>query len=539
MNPLKGIFKPMRLFAAVLLAMAAVAARAERILLIPLDSRPAAGQFAQMIGKIANVDVRMPPYETLGRFVDPGSCDEILKWLEDQDLSNVSAVIASADMISYGGLIASRVNNVTAELAVSRVQRLVDIVRKSKHTKLYVFSATMRLTPTATTTASKFRLQLAQYEEAKTKAEYTHNADSARTAARLKPLIPTNEILTYETTRVRNHAVQRGLLKMEAKRQFDYLMVGQDDARPYGPHVPETAELKKLVQSLGIGKNTYFCEGIDQHANVLISRALLTESSWTPKVRIVYSDDLGKNKYASFESKPIRESLNDQLVASGAQPMDSEGNYDYSLYLNTPGRREFKFHEFLALLKQDVDQGFPVAVADIDFAKDATADPELFDGLWENTRMMRLLAYAGWNTAGNTMGTTIPAANIYLLARRLQVDPLTREVSQKEFLLHRFVNDYAFHKFTRPEAYRLLDSSGTSHDEVYGPAYDELNNFVDRDLRKHLNRFFEDQFLNRKFFAGTSQYAFSEINNIKVWLPWPRAYEVRLEFTLKAKEVSP
>ncbi len=526
----------MRLVGALLLLLAVALARADRILLIPLDSRPAAGQFAQMIGKIANVDVRMPPYEALGRFTTPGSPERVLDWLESQDLSQVSSVIVSSDMVCYGGLIASRLNDVTATEARARLDRLVRICKSSPTTKLYIFSATMRLTPTATKGASKFRLQLAQYEEAKTKASYTGSSDAARLAAKLKPLIPASEIAGYEATRTRNNVVQRDLIWMLARHDYNYLVIGQDDARPYGPHVPETAALRELVAKVGVASDVYFCEGIDQHSNVLLSRALLAESNWTPHVRVVYSDELGKYKYASFESKPIKDSLNDQLLASGAKPMGPDGNYDYTLYLNTPGRREFKFQEFLTELKQDVDQGFPVAIADIDLGHDGTADPELFSGMWENARMMKLLAFAGWNTAGNTMGTAIPAANVYLLARRTAVDPLLREVAQREFLLHRFVNDYAYHKFTRPEAYKMIESiPGANHDETYGRALSDVQDFVARDLKKHLMQFFDDQFLGRTFFAGTGQYVFTGIDDIKIWLPWPRPYEVRLEFHLLAK----
>lgn len=53
-------------------------ARADQILLVPLDSRPASGQFAQWIGRIGGADVRMPPYQTLGRFTSPGQPDAIL-----------------------------------------------------------------------------------------------------------------------------------------------------------------------------------------------------------------------------------------------------------------------------------------------------------------------------------------------------------------------------------------------------------------------------------------------------------------------------
>ncbi len=528
----------MRLLAAFVLSLAASLLHAERILLIPLDSRPAAGQFAQMIAKTASVDVELPPAELLGRFTTPGSSDKILDWLERQDLSDVSAVVASTDMVCYGGLIASRTNQVPVPLALQRARRLSRIVRTAPHCRLYAFASTMRLFPTATREASKYRMVLAKYEEALAKAHVIGDRDARRTAERLRPTLPAGEIAAYENTRKRNIAVQEELLRMTAAKSIDYLVMGQDDARPFGPHVSENAALKRMTTSLGIDDTVFFCEGIDQHANVLVSRALLTESGWTPVVRVVSSDEDGLSKYASYESKPIRDSLRDQLLASGARPAGPNDEYDYTLYLNTPERREDKFFNFLSTLKEDVDQGFPVAVADINLAKDGTADPALFAGLSEHQRMMRLLAFAGWNTAGNTMGTAIPAANVYLLSRKLRVDPLVREVAQREFLLHRFVNDVAYHKLTRPAAYQMIRQSGVgSIEETYGEAFAAVEAFVQRDLRTHLMDTFRDQFLGRRFFAGTKQYAFSGIDDISITLPWPRAYEVRLSFHLEATPV--
>src|SRR5580658_7718435 len=113
----------MRWFAVLMLAlsmataMAGVGAGADRIILVPLDTRPAAGQFAQMIARIAGEDLRMPPYKTLGRFTTPGSPEGILAWLREQDLNHVETLIVSADMICYGGLIASRADDVSEAIA--------------------------------------------------------------------------------------------------------------------------------------------------------------------------------------------------------------------------------------------------------------------------------------------------------------------------------------------------------------------------------------------------------------------------------------
>jgi hypothetical protein len=532
----------MRFVAALSALVAATAAFAatpqEKVLLVPLDSRPAASQFAYMIGRMASVDVKLPPYDTLGRFTNAGSPGSILHWLETQDYAGVDAVIVSADMIAYGGLIASRVDDTTESQAMYRLNRLALLRRKHPEVKFYVYSAIMRLAPTATRATAAWRLNLAKYEEMRDMYWRTGSKTAYQSVTGLATKIPPQEIARYEAVRTRDINVQRELLKMTARKDFDYLLFGQDDAKPYGPHIPETARLKKLMLSLQVGMHVYFAEGIDQQANILLSRALLAKNDWTPTIRVVWSDEECKEKVAQYETRPLLQSLKDQIVTSGSKLMGDDGQYDYTLYLNGPKRREDTFQTFVQSLTSEVDQGFPIAVADVNIGSDGTSDPELFAALYDQGRMPKLLSFAGWNTAGNTMGTTIPAANVYLLARKLNQNPLQREVAQREFLLHRFVNDYAYHKFTRPKAYALIDASPkASREETYGEAFQEIDQFVRSDLAQYLQEFWTQDFEGKKFFAGQKQYQLTALTDQRVFLPWPRAYEVRLEFKMRAEPV--
>ena len=70
-----------------------------RIVLLPLDDRPAAGQFAQMIGAIADHEVIMPPKEMLGRFTTAGDTKKIQDWLSIVDYSKIDAIVISVDML--------------------------------------------------------------------------------------------------------------------------------------------------------------------------------------------------------------------------------------------------------------------------------------------------------------------------------------------------------------------------------------------------------------------------------------------------------
>lgn len=510
----------------------------KKILLIPVDDRPATTQFTQMIGAIAGYEVLTPPQRLLGRFNRPGDPDAILAWAKSRDLSKYSAVVVSSEMVTCGGLISSRSARTPLYVAKRRLAEIESLKRSAPHVPFYAFSAIQRIAPTAFAYNASWQQAMAKYAVIKSAVVGRGTKQQRTDLERLKKVIPDVEITRYYAARERNHQVQERLLQMVDRGTFDYLILGQDDAQPNGPHVAETHKLERESERLDVGEKVYFSEGIDQLSSVILSRAILKSSGWSPRVRINYADEIGKGKIAPYESAHVEENLKYQLVASGAIPVNTTFEADYTLYVNTPDPRQPQFDGFLQELTSDIDQGFPVAVADINLGKAGTGDARLFDALCSSGRAMKLLSYAGWNTAGNTMGTAIPAANMYLFARRDACDPITCELNQRAFLLHRMVNDFEYHRYTRPMAYKLQSDLGLPKEEVYGPPFTTLNEFVQKDLQVRLTTLFKNQFEGRTFFAGSKQYRMDALRNVDIQLPWPRAYEVKLGFTMEATAVN-
>lgn len=507
----------------------------KRVLLIPLDDRPAATQFAQMIGRLADVRVETPPAETLGHFLSPGKPDSINKWLS-QHLSDYDALIVNTDMIAYGGLIASRTDRTSYATAINRLREFWRIRKLCQNLKVYGFSSIMRLAPTATKQSKPFAADLSRFVELKSLYEKTQDQKTKVSLDNLQKKLPVNEIERYYLVRSRDFKVQQELIRMCGQGGFDNLVLGQDDARPNGPHVSEALRLKQMSSNLGVVDKVHFTDGIDQLANVLLSRALLSADNYSPKVRVVFADEAGRQKIAYYESDTIDNNLKEQIMGSGATIAKPNETFDYSLYVNTPNPRTFALDAFLKSMKSEVDQGMPVAVADVNLGKIGTGDPKLFEALTSQGRSSRILSYAGWNTPGNTMGTTIPAANVYMLARRASVDPLQREVALRAFILHRLVNDFEYHKYVRPEAYAMIDRlPNASREETYGENFEKVNELVKEDLGERLAKRFNEQLAGTQFFAGNQKYEVTELTNVSISLPWPRAYEVRLDFEIRVR----
>ena len=119
------------------------------IAFVPLDDRPVTLQLPVMLGEIAGQPLITPPLRTLGHYLRPGDPDAILAWLESPATAGVSAVIASTDMIAYGGLVASRTPNAAGlNLAVPRLRRLAQLKTVRPGAFVGAFGTIVRLAPT-------------------------------------------------------------------------------------------------------------------------------------------------------------------------------------------------------------------------------------------------------------------------------------------------------------------------------------------------------------------------------------------------------
>lgn len=512
----------MRSILALLFLAFAAPVFAQHILVVPLDNRPASGQYAEIIGKIGGADVLTPPLRLFGNYTIAGQPDAILDWMDQQDLGSLDALVVSSDMLLYGSLFESRKYKTTVEQATARLNRFLAIRRKATHARCYVFSSIMRLTPSATHDESAYRMALAQYVVMRS----SHG--DPKTLRTLRAQIPAGALEDYDAARRRNLAMQMTLLKQPG---IDYLVFGQDDASAAGPQVAERRELQSAIQSQSATR-ARICEGVDQVSSLLVSRALLTRTGRKTSVRVVYSDVAASNRIAMFESQPISKTVVDQIETSGARLAWPGVDPDYTLFVNVPGRAHAPFLSFLTNLESTVDGGGNAAVADANVSPETAApDPELYGSISDKGRPLKLLAYSAWNTAANTIGTSVAASNTYLLSKGS--GNVSCEVAQKQFMLYRMANDFAYHTMTRPVAYAMTD--GPRQPAIFGKDFYEVNDFVQRDLSKFLKKAFYDGFLGRQFKIGDKSFEFYGITDLSVSLPWPRPYEVRLEFDLEAR----
>jgi hypothetical protein len=286
--------------------------------------------------------------------------------------------------------------------------------------------------------------------------------------------------------------------------------------------------------------------GADEVSNVLLSRAVLRKLSFRPRVAVVYSSDAGRKAVDPYEDRPLEESVNLQISASGASEAGNQPA-DYTLFLHVPKTTLEEKQRFLDRMLEALRGGQQVAVADVVWEPiHGGPDPALIDFLTVNKSSHLVRAFASWNTAGNTLGTVIPHANMDVVLRQIlsKGRPEGAEAGLRanlEFLLHRYVNDWGYHDKVRMPAYQFVrnELKGTTL-ELTAEQYLRVDQMVRDEMTRIIRDFFAGNFQGMSSPVPGSRNRFLRIDSLEdlaIRLPWPRPFEVAIRFRLRTTTV--
>jgi hypothetical protein len=490
---------------------------------VPLDDRPVTRQLPQMLGRIAGVDVALPPRGLTGTYLTPGDPDGLLRWLASAGApQNPSAYIVSNDMMAYGGLIASRVPGTPAFLAISRLRDLAALRRAHPGAWFATFGTVMRLAPTgvpATGAATSFFAAgpiwplIQQYanlpDPPQTEAEI---AQAAALRAQAGPALD-----AYLATRARDLDVDLFALQLAAEGAFDRVILGQDDAGPVGLHLRDLAALRAYQAEWNRDGRTAIEPGADELGMVLTGAALARQAAYVPHVRVVYSRADGATVNDPLEFAPIGTTIADIVRACGGIPDDAG---EITLYVRVPGTAAADEAAFEQQIVAAGHGGALAAVADLSFldSGDMAAQELLPQALIAAGVAGHLAAYASWNTTANTVGTAIPEAIAVAAGKRMgSYDPR----AHAQFMLDRYADDFAFHDFTRPALNAWLAAHGTpDHTYLEAPLATQAADFNRTDLWP------------RALSLVSEIYPECRDRGLTITLPWDRTFETELDVRL-------
>lgn len=522
---------------------------AGRVVLVPIDDRPAVGPFAVMIGAVADQEVVMPRRELLGNFTTPGDTARITAWLKAQDYRRTDALVISVDMLAYGGLVASRTHGIGLEEARKRLGFFRWFRRRHPKIPVYAYGVIMRVAPTASAATHGVHDKLARWAELKDRVERTREAAYSAELAQLERDLAPGVIRDYLAARQRDRQINLAMIELAKEGVVDELILLQDDAREYGLHRQDQAILRARLKALGLEARVPIYNGTDEGALSLVSRAVLDRTGVHIRVAPIYSSVGSRNIVAPYEDHPLRFTVENQIRAAGGKLVTDGEKADYRLYINAPGTSAAEFEIFLARMIADLKAGEPVALADLLFPAPhfSGADERIITALRRESLFDRFVGYAAWNTAGNTLGTTIPHANmrIHLLqgtgGQGRSSNRLRAELAHLSFLLNRYAGDYLYHDVVRPEVNARLRAEAKRTNEITYQLNAERYAMVDLDVSQSMlpliRDFFATNFAGRGYhLGGERKLKLMAINDLRVYLPWARTFECSIEFGLGYEE---
>ena len=448
-----------------------------RIALLPIDERPVNTALAVDVAAIAGAQVEIPPTDLLPKMRVPGNVGLLGTWLFDTAARPATnAVVVSIDMLVHGGLIAGRT---TPDLTTPTLTRL-DVLRQLRATRPTLPMSAVSLVTRASDSYSadeepgyweQYGRELHRYGAALHREfEAAHSDDSLGSSQHeidhLDDLIPAVVRTDFQTRRLRNHIVNLECLRLLADGVIDPLLITADDTAKHSAGSLEQTWLQHWSRALQPAGNLLMYPGADEVDAVLTARAIsdLLRQSVSCAVECYIPE--GLNRIANYENQPVRVGANRQIAAAGAH-LAVDGKPDIRLIVHPPdpnggdcfGGRPLDdpaaVAGTLALVKRSIDSGTAVALADVRYSNGS--DPSLVQALQDEGLLHSLTSYAGWNTAGNSIGTTIAAAVCAVIGQRIgSYDG----VAAHRFLLHRVLEDHYYQSIIRTRLTASNDSYG-------------------------------------------------------------------------------
>jgi hypothetical protein len=512
------------------------------------------------MGEIGDAEVVAPPRGLLGRFTEFGKSDEIISWLEKQDLRSFDAAVVSVDMLAYGGLVAMRENRTDLATAGKRLAFLRELKRRAPKLKIYASSVMMRLAPTGTLANEPYRADLAKW------AEISVDEKSKAETAALEKKIPAAALADYKAARVRDLKINLAAIGLVRDRVVEQLILGQDDAKPKGVHVADRERLVAEVDNLKLQAQIGIQPGADELSMLQLARALGDKYQFRPIIKAVYSSEAIKNQIMPYEDRPLHQTVSFQIESVGGREVASENEADILFYVYASRFEKGRAESFAGEIFERAKRWKKYIVADIDPKGDVQgADPNFTRELIRREMFFNYApaGYAAWNTAGNTVGTALPHGVVFAgSSRNLLNESIARgkavragrknappgETSdqigkpariaraQLWFTMNRLADDYVYHSLVRPEALKMIRENKLNSLMLADDGRQRVEAFIRERMKFHLDAELPSRVgksLPCCFDGDSLSVVCATLENFEIYLPWSRTFEAELDFKFK------
>lgn len=415
----------------------------------------------------------LPPLELMDFYRRPSNFQAISSWLE-QACREADALVCSLDQLAYGGLLASRTLAVGEREALGRIDCLRRVKRENPGLRILLGSVIMR-----TTVSTLCQEDQRWWEKV---ARYSRLAGAVGDEAilerrALEDEIPPKVLRTFLAARARNRRVNREAVELLFEGVADRVVFLQEDSAPEGMHRVEQRALVELAGARGVqGRVSLHC-GADEFACALVGLlAASGEAAAEPAVQgrapepalRLYVEWLGGDEgfTALYEDRPFAENLEAYLGTCQIERVGALEAAQAALAIWAPdgGQADLALDPGVSCrcpvaridavaerLEALMGSAVPVGLLDVYHANGG--ESSLLGRLARQGLLPRLAAYAGWNTASNSLGTVLgqllaasaPGADAALLAR---------------FTAERLLDDWVYQGVVRPRLNEFLRRRG-------------------------------------------------------------------------------
>lgn len=510
-----------------------------QIAIVPVDARPVTCELPADTIRIAGWNAVTPPKQMLGFLKQNGDIKGIHAWLKEI-AEETDGFVLSMDMLHYGGLVPSRINEDSIETIQKRTEILNFLKERFPEKPIMVFSSTMRISDSYVNEEEKlywseYGKELFAYSYHRHRYEKTGSLESKAYMEKNAAVIPESVLKDYTNTRQRNAFMNQFLIEYAENGIIDILVFPQDDTADYGMNIREQEFLQSEILKRRLFDRVFIYPGADEVACVLSARMVcLLEDIKPPTYYPFFSGEKGAQQNALYEDRPLIESVKGQVYALGGFIQDTT-QADIRLAVNVPGKKQGEIAlqnqlnevntadrnigEWLLRLEHYLQDDKPLAVADLAYANGADASMVL--PLVSKIDVSRLAGFAAWNTAGNTIGTVVAqSAMVYIHKLRRNLEPETFNRCLAAQLILRFLDDFVYQSVVRQDIRSKFNEKDLSEDElllVVREVFEERAN----------------EFLQEQGFARILERWNIRINEID--LPWKRTFEIGIHLTLDHK----
>lgn len=503
-------------------------ATTKKVLLVPLDSRPPCGQLVADNGRTAGVEIILPPSETMDFYTLPGDTSKMRKWLYDE-IKDCDEAIISIDQLLYGGLIASRNKPIKDEDITVLAEYLKKLHGDNPNIKIHAFSILPRMNPPDFVEKYQDRKKLMEWSRLVHKYDDNPLSETAEKIQILEREIPSEQIKAYTEIYNRNLRLNCLLANLVADGTLEDLTFGQDDGEVYSLPNLKLKEFMHYLHKNQIAKDKLaILHGADEVALSILTNIISRSNTF--KVYVDYSSEKAATKVMPYMAICNQDTAHERLNFHHDVIVSTPEEADYILFISATDEETMDRRRYNAEKLLDYQQrGKPVAL--VDLSKNFIAQEALLPILIkEGYPVNSLIAYAGWNTVSNSVGTAISQAEIYLTALNQGSEQDSVVYSNISNLNNRICEDYYYLKDVIDLVNINLKKKGYSnvYDLDLEHNYKWAVDMMEAAMKQRLVQYKASVAFTKSFWLQNTEYAVTDMQ-ISSYFPWPRTFEINLK----------